>query len=60
MAWWAVLYTLSMPAGYEPASWVKLISLDDSQHAVLIEQLLERTINHLPVLITDAIAEVST
>ncbi|MER5600133.1 YaaC family protein [Streptomyces sp. NPDC002265] len=60
MAWWAVLYTLSMLARYEPAAWGKLISVDDSQHAVPIERLLERTVNHLPVLITDGIVEVST
>jgi hypothetical protein len=60
MAWWAVLYTLSMLARYEPATWVKLISVDDSEHAVPIERLLERAVNHLPVLIADTITEVST
>ncbi|MFI1437187.1 hypothetical protein [Streptomyces lydicus] len=37
-----------------------LISVDNSQHAVPIERLLERAINHLPVLIADTITEVST
>ncbi|MEU1663879.1 YaaC family protein [Streptomyces sparsogenes] len=60
MAWWAVLYTLSMLARYEPAVWGKVISVDDSPHAVPIERLLERAINHLPVLIADTITEVST
>ncbi|MFI9630481.1 YaaC family protein [Streptomyces sp. NPDC052042] len=60
MAWWAVLYTLSMLARYEPAVWGKLISVDDSPHSVPIERLLERAINHLPVLIADTITEVST
>lgn len=60
MAWWAVLYALSMLARYEPATWVKLISVDDSQHTVPIERLLERAITHLPVLIADTITEVST
>ncbi|WP_406216794.1 YaaC family protein [Streptomyces decoyicus] len=59
MAWWAVLYTLSMLARYQPAAWVKLISVDDSHHAVPIERLLERAISRLPVLIADTIAEVS-
>ncbi|MGW0703343.1 YaaC family protein [Streptomyces sp. NPDC002867] len=59
MAWWAVLYTLSMLARYQPATWVKLISVDDSPHAVPIERLLERAISHLPVLIADTIAEVT-
>ncbi|OQQ13133.1 hypothetical protein B0675_39580 [Streptomyces sp. M41(2017)] len=60
MAWWAVLYTLSMLARYQPAVWGTLISVDTSRHAVQIERLLERAINHLPVLIADAITEVST
>lgn len=60
MAWWAVLYTLSVLARYEPSTWVKLISIDDSQHAVPIERPLERAINHLPVVIADTITEVST
>ncbi|AVV46750.1 hypothetical protein C6376_40870 [Streptomyces sp. P3] len=60
MAWWAVLYALSMLARYEPASWVTNISVDNSEHAVPIERLLERALTHLPVLIADTIAEVST
>ncbi|MGW7450173.1 YaaC family protein [Streptomyces sp. NPDC054787] len=60
MAWWAVLYALSMLARYQPAAWVKLISVDDSRHALPIERLLERAISHLPVLIADTIAEVSS
>ncbi|MFE4925156.1 YaaC family protein [Streptomyces sp. NPDC056661] len=60
MAWWTVLYALSMLARYQPATWVKLISVDDSRHAVPIERLLERAISHLPVLIADTITEVST
>ncbi|MGW6489323.1 YaaC family protein [Streptomyces sp. NPDC055056] len=59
MAWWAVLYTLSMLARYQPAEWVKVISVDDNPHAVPIVRLLERAINHLPVLIADATTEVS-
>ncbi|MES4909427.1 MULTISPECIES: YaaC family protein [unclassified Streptomyces] len=59
MAWWAVLYALSMLARYEPASWVTNISVDNSQHAVSIERLLELAITHLPVLIADTITEVS-
>ncbi|WP_405633746.1 YaaC family protein (plasmid) [Streptomyces sp. NBC_00016] len=60
MAWWAVLYTLSMLARYEPATWGRLISVDNSQHAVPVEQVLERAISHLPVLIADTIIEVSS
>lgn len=60
MAWWAVLYALSMLARYQPAVWGTLISVDNSQHAVPIERLLEHAINHLPVLIADTITQVST
>ncbi|MEV5123583.1 YaaC family protein [Streptomyces decoyicus] len=60
MAWWAVLYALSMFARYQPAAWTKLINVDGSEHAVLIERLLERSISHLPVLIAHTITEVSS
>lgn len=60
MAWWAVLYVLSMLSRYQPAQWGALINVDSSQYAVPIERLLERAINQLPVLIADAITEVST
>jgi len=50
MAWWAVLYALSMLSRYQPAVWGTLISVDSSRHAVPIERLLERAITHLSVL----------
>ncbi|MGH3434075.1 MAG: YaaC family protein, partial [Thermocrispum sp.] len=40
MAWWAVLYTLSMLARYEPARWAGLIGVDTNQHAVPVEGAL--------------------
>ncbi|MFJ9634874.1 YaaC family protein [Streptomyces sp. NPDC101175] len=58
MAWWAVLFALSMLARYEPATWGTLINVDNSKYTVPIERLLERALNHLPVLIADAITEV--
>jgi hypothetical protein len=60
MAWWAVLYALSMLARYEPASWAGHIRVDGSQHAVSIERLLERAITHLPALIADTINEAAS
>lgn len=59
MAWWALLYALSMLARYEPAEWAGYINVDESQHAVPIEQLLDQAIAQLPVLIADAIEEVA-
>lgn len=59
MAWWAVVYTLSMLARYEPARWAAHTHVDTSKHAVSIERLMERAITHLPVLIAETIAEIS-
>ncbi|MFF3327613.1 YaaC family protein [Streptomyces sp. NPDC002889] len=60
MAWWAVLYALSMLARYQPAQWENHINVDGSRHAVPIEKVLERAMEHLPVLIADTIEEVAT
>jgi hypothetical protein len=60
MAWWAVLYPLSMLARYQPAQWAKLIDIDASRHAVPIEKLLDQAMKHLPVLIADTIEDVAT
>ncbi|MFE0824242.1 YaaC family protein [Streptomyces sp. NPDC058847] len=59
MAWWSVVYTLSMLARYEPAAWAALISVDSNHHAVPIESLLKRAIEFLPGLVLSTIEEVS-
>ncbi|MFD6471549.1 YaaC family protein [Streptomyces goshikiensis] len=59
MAWWSVVYTLSMLARYEPAGWDGLISVDSNNHAVPIESLLKRAIEFLPGLIVATVEEVS-
>ncbi|MFJ7305220.1 YaaC family protein [Streptomyces sp. NPDC099088] len=59
MAWWAALYVLSMLARYRPAQWASLIDLDGSRNAVPIEKMLEHAVEHLPVLITEAMEEVA-
>ncbi|MEU8965886.1 YaaC family protein [Streptomyces sp. NPDC048491] len=59
MAWWAVLYSLSMLARYEPAQWAACINVDKNSHAVPIERILELAIVHVPVLIKDAVAQVA-
>ncbi|MEV4968899.1 YaaC family protein [Streptomyces sp. NPDC024062] len=59
MAWWSVVYTLSMLARYEPASWAGLTSVDSNNHAVPIESLLKRAIDILPGLIAATVEEVS-
>ncbi|MFI1259259.1 YaaC family protein [Streptomyces netropsis] len=59
MAWWAVLYVLSMLARYEPAIWAAHISIDGSRHAVPIERLLERAVAELPTVIADTLDDVA-
>ncbi|MFI6689185.1 YaaC family protein [Streptomyces sp. NPDC050485] len=60
MAWWAVLYTLSMLARYEPAQWSACTNVDLNAHAVPIERVLQLAIDHVPVLIRDAVAQVAS
>nr|WP_234392438.1 YaaC family protein [Streptomyces sp. WM6378] len=59
MAWWAVLYTLSMLARYEPAQWSACTNVDNNSHAVPIERILQLAIDYVPVLIRDAVARVA-
>jgi hypothetical protein len=58
LAWWAVLYVLSMLARYQPAEWSQHIDINYSRHAVPIESLLKEAIANLPGLIAEAIDEV--
>ena len=58
MAWWAVLFTLSMLARYQPAEWAAHVNVDASRHAVPVERLLTRD-QHIPALIAEAIAQVA-
>ncbi|WP_428837412.1 YaaC family protein [Streptomyces olivaceus] len=60
MAWWVLLYALSMLARYQPAQWANHINVDSSRHAVPIEKVLEQAMHHLPTLIADTIEEVAT
>ncbi|WP_369780119.1 YaaC family protein [Streptomyces sp. R33] len=48
MAWWAVLYALSMLARYQPAQWANHINVDGSRHAVPVEKILKRARNTYP------------
>jgi hypothetical protein len=59
MAWWALLFTLSMLAGYEPAAWSNHINVDTSPHAVQLERLLRQALDVVPRLIAEALEEVS-
>ncbi|MET9988255.1 YaaC family protein [Streptomyces mutabilis] len=59
MAWWAVLYTLSMLARYQPGQWTAQIDVNRSKDAVAIEYLLDSALAAVPVLILAAIDEVT-
>jgi hypothetical protein len=60
LAWWAMLYTLSMLARYEPASWEARLNVDAEPDAVPIEAALSRALDTCPQLILHAIRAVST
>ncbi len=60
LAWWAVLYTLSMLARYEPASWEAHLNVDAEPDAVPLEAALSRALDTCPQLILHAIRAVST
>jgi len=59
MTWWAVLFTLSMLARYQPAEWARQIDVDSSPQAVAIEELLTAAIRIVPRLVAQAIEEVA-
>ena len=55
LAWWAVLYVLSMVARYEPRAWTAMTAINTSQEASSIEHLLDTAEHRLPRLILDVI-----
>ena len=59
MAWWAVLYVLSMLARYQPAEWAAHIDVDRSRHAVMLESLLACSIDIVPSLIAETIDQLA-
>ncbi|MFC7024600.1 YaaC family protein [Promicromonospora thailandica] len=59
MAWWTVLYALSMLARYQPAEWASHINVDTSRHAVAIERLLKDAVRVVPSLVLETIGQVS-
>ncbi|WP_431924206.1 YaaC family protein [Micromonospora wenchangensis] len=59
MAWWAVLFALSMLARYQPEAWADHIAVDSSQAAVPIEQLLTEALATVPELLLQTIMDVS-
>ncbi|MEU1704060.1 YaaC family protein [Streptomyces sp. NPDC005706] len=59
LAWWAVLFALSMLARYQPGQWTAQIDVNRSKDAVAIEYLLDSALAAVPELILAAIEDVT-
>jgi len=59
MAWWMVLYAMSMLTRYQPVRWTEMIDVNRSEHATAIEYVLEAGVLAVPDLIDEAIVLVS-
>ncbi|MFI5589365.1 YaaC family protein [Amycolatopsis sp. NPDC051758] len=60
VAWWAVLFTLSMLARYHPANWIQHLDVSHRPTAVALELALDAAVEVCPQLILDAVLEVSS
>jgi hypothetical protein len=49
--WWAVLYTLSMLARYQPATWSSALDYDDSVWVAALGELLRAGVEIVPALV---------
>ncbi|MEV8047654.1 hypothetical protein AB0P02_28005 [Streptomyces griseoluteus] len=59
LAWWSVLFALSMLARYQPGQWTAQIDVNRSRDAVAIEYLLDSALAAVPELVLAAIDEVT-
>ncbi|MFX0593036.1 YaaC family protein [Melissospora conviva] len=60
LLWWAVLFTLSKLARYEPSIWAATISVNSSPVAAAIEHILRESMTILPELIHRTIFEAAS
>ena len=60
MAWWSVLFALSMLTRYAPSDWTRLTDIDRTPQATAIEFVLDRAVDAIPDLVDEAIAAVSS
>jgi hypothetical protein len=60
MAWWTVLFSLSMLTRYQPDVWTQMIDVNRSPHATAIEYILEAALSAVPDLVDEAITQVAT
>jgi hypothetical protein len=59
MAWWVVLFTLSMLARYEPSRWGEYVNVNESPLGTKLEHLLRQAIRVVPSLIAETIGLVA-
>jgi hypothetical protein len=59
LAWWAILFALSMLARYQPDTWTYYLDVDKGAYAVPLEALLDRALAACPELVLHAIRSVS-
>jgi hypothetical protein len=59
LAWWAILFALSMLARYQPDTWTAYLDVDKCSYAVPLEALLDRALLTCPQLLLHAIRSVS-
>jgi hypothetical protein len=60
MTWWAVLYTLSMLARYQPSEWAHCIDINSSPFANAVENLLDDARTVVPDLVLATLGTVGT
>ena len=59
LAWWAVLFALSLLPRYQPDTWTRYLDVDSSAHAEPLETLLDQALVVCPQLLLHAIGSVS-
>lgn len=57
MMWWVLLFGLSIFARYHPGVWAQTLDVDESEHAVPLEAVLDRAVDVLPGLVHAALLE---
>ena len=60
MAWWLVLYALSMLARYAPSRWMEMLSLAQSPIASKVEFILDTALEAVPELLVDEVARLQS
>ncbi|WP_460462410.1 YaaC family protein [Arthrobacter pigmenti] len=51
LAWWTVLYALSMITRYKPVLWTEIIDVNRSSLAVPLEAMLSKALESVPAQI---------